>query len=379
MGHYSLKKTIQKHYDSVNTLAFSYDGSLFASGADDGLIIIFHGNGSGREVRRFQVKAPVTTLLWRSRFGHTLVAGDASGDVHTLNLDGSTAGNPYYHTINSTWESIQRLPDPPKFPELDGELPEPIPRSLHFLGGGDLLLATYMDHGMIAWNLKTLEIRWRIRPRACKIGCSAVSSNGKVLAVTNLYNGIDWYSLNSNHFMDASFQYTTHHTIPDNVILPITFVHGNTAVLSGTSYGCARITTVKDRTLAESLRHDSSEDIVQALAYTSRGDFRQIVTGVAERGGETEIRYWIQEPESDTKKATELKSHAAQEPGWVHHTTHMLVPTIVIITCSIAILLAATQWDTITLFTNWSENWTRAAEASETIGTGTGEGWVEDM
>ncbi|KAI9430648.1 WD40-repeat-containing domain protein, partial [Lactarius indigo] len=288
MGHYSLKKTIQKHYDSVNTLAFSYDGSLFASGADDGLIIIFHGNGSGREVRRFQVKAPVTTLLWRSRFGHTLVAGDASGDVHTLNLDGSTAGNPYYHTINcvpgpvhciaesgvwlaigsgrvvqlvkqgtigvviATWESVQRLPDPPKFPELDGELPEPIPRSLHFLGGGDLLLATYMDHGVIAWNLKTLEIRWRIRP----VRCSAVSSNGKVLAVTNLYDGIDWYSLNSNHFMDASFQYTTHHTIPDNVILPITFVHGNTAVLSGTSYGCARITTVKDRTLAESLRHD---------------------------------------------------------------------------------------------------------------------------
>ncbi len=58
-------------------------------------------------------------------------------------------------------------------------------------------------------------------------------------------------------------------------------------------------------------------------AYTSRGDFRQIVTGVAERGGETEIRYWIQEPESDTKKATELKSHAAQEPGRVHHTTHV--------------------------------------------------------
>ncbi|KAI9429231.1 hypothetical protein H4582DRAFT_2065541 [Lactarius indigo] len=216
-----------------------------------------------------------------------------------------------------------------------------------------------------AWNLKTLEIRWRIRPR--RVFCCVFQWEGP--RSDQPYNGIDWYSLNSNHFMDASFQYTTHHTIPDNVILPITFIHGNTAVLSGTSYGCAHITTVEDRTLAESLQHDSSEDIVQAL----------IVTGVAERGGKMEIWYWIQEPESDTKKATELKSHAAQEPGRVHHTTHMLVPTIVIITCSIAILLAATQWDTITLFTNWSENWTRATEASETIGTGTGEGWVEDM
>ena len=90
MGQYLLKKTIQKHYDSINALAFSHDGSLFASAADDGLIIIFQANGSGREVRRFQVKAPVTTLLWRSRFGNTLVAGDTSGDIHTICLDAST-------------------------------------------------------------------------------------------------------------------------------------------------------------------------------------------------------------------------------------------------------------------------------------------------
>ncbi len=90
MGQYLLKKTIKKHYDSVNVLAFSHDRSLFASAADDGLIIIFQANGSGQEVRRFQVKAPAITLLWRSRFGNTLVAGDTSGDVHTISLNPST-------------------------------------------------------------------------------------------------------------------------------------------------------------------------------------------------------------------------------------------------------------------------------------------------
>ena len=90
MGQYLLKKTIQKHYDSINALAFSPDGSLFASAADDGLIIIFQGNGSGQEVRRFQVKAPVMTLLWQSRFGSTLLAGDTSGDIHTICLNAST-------------------------------------------------------------------------------------------------------------------------------------------------------------------------------------------------------------------------------------------------------------------------------------------------
>ncbi len=117
MGQYLLKKTIQKHYDSINALVFSHDRSLFTSAADDGLIIIFQANGSGWEVHRFQVKAPATTLLWRSRFGNTLVAGDTSGDVHTICLNPSTnvsvtskwtwssqafhlQGNTYYHTIN---------------------------------------------------------------------------------------------------------------------------------------------------------------------------------------------------------------------------------------------------------------------------------------
>jgi len=83
-----------------------------------------------------------------------------------------------------------------------------------------------------------------------------MSPNEKMLAVTNLYDGIDWYSLNSNHFMDASFQHTTTHPTPENIILPVIFIHSNVAVLSSTSYGCACITTVKDWALVERLRHD---------------------------------------------------------------------------------------------------------------------------
>ncbi|KAH9022393.1 hypothetical protein EDB83DRAFT_2320333 [Lactarius deliciosus] len=156
MGQYLLKKTIQKHHDSINALAFSPDGLFFASGANDDLIIIFLGNGSGHKV---------------------------PSDVHTISLDGSTNGNPYYHTINcvpgpvhciaengiwlavgsgkviqlvkqamisaSTWECTCLLPDPIKFPELDGELPEPMACSLHFLSGGNLLLVMYLDHGVM--------------------------------------------------------------------------------------------------------------------------------------------------------------------------------------------------------------------------------------
>lgn len=86
MGQYMLKRTLVKHSDSINTLAFSYDGSLFASGADDGLVIIFEGNGKGQELHQFQAKAPIAALLWQSCSGFTLLAGDTCGDVHTICL-----------------------------------------------------------------------------------------------------------------------------------------------------------------------------------------------------------------------------------------------------------------------------------------------------
>jgi WD40 repeat protein len=83
---YVLKKIIGDHNGSINSLAFSQDGSLFASGAEDGRIIIFQGHGSGREIHRFRVKAPVTTLLWHSLFDNAVLAGDASGYVHIISL-----------------------------------------------------------------------------------------------------------------------------------------------------------------------------------------------------------------------------------------------------------------------------------------------------
>ena len=50
----------------------------------------------------------------------------------------------------ATWETVSWLPDPPKFPELEGELPEPMVCSLHFLGdNGDVLLVMYLDHGVM--------------------------------------------------------------------------------------------------------------------------------------------------------------------------------------------------------------------------------------
>jgi hypothetical protein len=83
-----------------------------------------------------------------------------------------------------------------------------------------------------------------------------VSPDEKILAVTNLYDGIDWYSLDSNHFVDSSFLHTTVHPISRNVILPVTFVYAGRAVLSGTSHGHARITDALTWSSIRMLAHE---------------------------------------------------------------------------------------------------------------------------
>ena len=83
-----------------------------------------------------------------------------------------------------------------------------------------------------------------------------VSPDEKTLAITNLYDGIDWYSLESNHFMDALFQHTTTHVTTENVILPVTFINAGNAVLLGMSCGCAQITDAHTWSLIEKLTHE---------------------------------------------------------------------------------------------------------------------------
>jgi hypothetical protein len=55
--------------------------------------------------------------------------------------------------------------------------------------------------------------------------------------------------------MDASFQHTMTHPTPENVILPVTFIYAGNAVLSETSYGCARITDTNTWSLIGKLTH----------------------------------------------------------------------------------------------------------------------------
>lgn len=161
----------------------------------------------------------------------------------------------------SAWDDLKILPDPPSFPEFDIALPNPSARSLHFLPEDNILLVTYLDHGIAAWNIASLELRWHIRPQSCKIGASSASPRGDSLATTNLYDGIDWYSLQKPRYTQSSFTHTTILGIRENIILPIIHIHDSSAVLSGGSDGSARIIHTRSGETLQVLEH-GSRDIV---------------------------------------------------------------------------------------------------------------------
>ena len=51
------------------------------------------------------------------------------------------------HTVS--WSKARCLPSPPEFPHLSGtELPEPAAQSIHFTYGQDLIIVSYLHHGV---------------------------------------------------------------------------------------------------------------------------------------------------------------------------------------------------------------------------------------
>ncbi|KAI0315276.1 hypothetical protein OF83DRAFT_1173990 [Amylostereum chailletii] len=126
-------------------------------------------------------------------------------------------------------------------------------------------------------------------------GSFSLSLDGTTIAVTNLYDGIDWYSVQRSKYGQP--QQYTHNTLlstsKDNIKVPILHVHSDSAVLVGPTIGSVcLIATESGRTL-QSLDHGGSEKI-QTLAYIEMvNKERRIATGVSEGGSQSVIRLWV--------------------------------------------------------------------------------------
>lgn len=196
---YSTETTLKGHTSSTVTLEFSPDGKFLASGADNGVVLIF-STSSWVPLGHFVDTSPVSVMTWYIGKRYLLLCGHRSGDLHFLTFTGSVVSSSLSvlpHLLTATmqenvvvWTSTfdgpihslsifptshcvaiaygnevvltevlfnpnrlndkrKHLPKLPSASQFSTKLPEPIATSLHFLGDKNQLLVTYTAHGIV--------------------------------------------------------------------------------------------------------------------------------------------------------------------------------------------------------------------------------------
>ncbi|KAI0648931.1 hypothetical protein C8Q79DRAFT_887086, partial [Trametes meyenii] len=105
------------------------------------------------------------------------------------------------------------------------------PRSVQFIKNGDALIVGYLDHGIRCWNLETQQISWCLPTRSTRIGRLSTSPNSRIVAASNLYDGVDIYDV-----QERTHLRTIKIDMKDNIPLPVVFL-GDDTLLIGTACG----------------------------------------------------------------------------------------------------------------------------------------------
>ena len=95
-------------------------------------------------------------------------------------------------------------------------------------------------------------------------GRSALSPDEESLVVSNLYDGVDWYSMKDRRLTQSA---TFRIDADLNVILPILFINNWSAVLLGSSCGHARIFDAQTTETIQTLDHNGAYFLCLHLCY----------------------------------------------------------------------------------------------------------------
>lgn len=182
----------------------------------------------------------------------------------------------------ATWENLRKLPDPPEFSR---NLPSPSVRATHFTRD-DRIIVCYLDHGIV-WVPSALSssplttftvagtwLRWEsygesgrgrvictcsytpcLSSLTSSSGYSAISPDEKHLAISNLFDGLDWYSI-TEHKLSHSVPCPIN--LQNNIPIPVRFGDDGGIIIVGGSSGNARILDSMTAETIQSLSHDGT-------------------------------------------------------------------------------------------------------------------------
>ncbi|KAF9643983.1 hypothetical protein BDM02DRAFT_3132050 [Thelephora ganbajun] len=149
----SPQTTLEGHTAAITAVEFSPDGRFLASAGDDGIVLIF-STSSWTPHPGMASKKPLPAFLWLSK----------QGSAHFDNV------------------------------KIDGTSPPP-----HLQGS-----TTVDNRNALIWDPHTIAIVGEIIPRTFPISNSVIAADDNIMAVSNLINGVDWYSLSDLAFLSTT-------------------------------------------------------------------------------------------------------------------------------------------------------------------------------
>lgn len=305
---------------TVTALAFSPKGSYLAAGHLDGTLLICSAF-SGETLHEVYVAGGVSLLsiLWIANDERQLLCGLGNGvvisvtiatyeitvtgfrahdnlPVECLSISGSTVVTGatsevslWDHSASSNrWVSRGIITPPPSIAVNSNS--EIIVTSLHWAWtkySDNTLLIAYLHHGILFWDVKKAKIAHFFYLKTL-VGAMHISPDGNTLVVSNLDSGFDVYHLN-NCTLDGSILHPCH-----GRKIPVAFIHGGFAVLSGSPIGQVSIWDASSRVLLQVLKHEAMDTVLSAAAYAEwESDRFLIATGtIARENSQPGIYLW---------------------------------------------------------------------------------------
>ncbi|KAG6370211.1 WD40-repeat-containing domain protein [Boletus reticuloceps] len=291
---YKHTHTLRGHTAPLSCIAFSLSGSLLASGADDGNLIVWDPH-KGQLLHRIAAKSEVTCLAWyptlsRSRllvgcadgtiallerfemqeFNNAVLTG-VNGPVYALafedfSSDLAVAVGSEVHIAKeitpTKYATYKILPSPQVLPHMPQDTDQRVrARSMAFAQDGTSLVVSYLSHGVVCWNLESLTEAWRIIPIHSHrlIGHAALSPDHQSILLANLSTGMDLYPCGKSAPV-ARFDIRLE---DNNIPVQAIFLHAGEHCACGSPGGDVKIWGSTGGDPKQTLLHD---DAVQVLA-----------------------------------------------------------------------------------------------------------------